>query len=31
MEVAGRREPLLGVLKGGLLFFPALEGFPAHE
>jgi hypothetical protein len=31
MEVAGRWEPLLGFLKGGLLFFPALEGFPAHE
>jgi hypothetical protein len=26
-----RLLPLLGVLKGGMLFFPALEGFPEHE
>jgi hypothetical protein len=26
-----RLLPLLGVLEGGLLFFPVREGFPAHE
>jgi hypothetical protein len=29
--VPWRLLPLLGVLEGGLLFFPAREGFPAHE